>query len=454
MIISMANDEKVLAEPVAAAPQPLKISLDTGLLVLMFTMALWYIRYVTPANRVADLWLHIDAMAVILLVAAYLCVEFFMGDARRRHAAKMAILGVLITIVVIIPMGFSIYGRYVAGPSHRIMDSAVQTEEAVKMVLRGQNPYSHTYFKTPMAQVPGVTKGGLEHYVYLPMTFIMPLPGYLLFHYTVGYFDLRFVYVPMFFLLLWALYRLAPSREYGRALLIVFGLNPDVAFYFVAGSNEVAAMTGLVLSFLCLTKRRYAWSAVFFGISLLSKQFMLLVLPFYLLYLAGQHVKDGGWVRGPDGKLTPLATAVIVLGIMVLVFAVPFFLWSPAHFINDIVKYPNGLTKNGAHIDGWTASAIALHMGLVKNAGSHFPSQIFYIVFLAPLMALLLWWQRKRNTLQVVMLAAAITTLVFIVFSYFTHNNYFYYAISFFFLAWLAFGEAPAPDDIIDKRNT
>ncbi len=427
-----------------ADPKPLNISIDTGLLVLMFTMSLWYIRYVTPANRTADLLLHIDAMLVILLVAGYLMTEFFLSNARRRHAAKLTILGVLIALTVIGPMSLSIGGRYVAGPSHRIMDSAVQTEEAMKMLLHGQNPYSQTYYNTPMAHMAGETAGPLEHYVYLPMTFLMPLPGYLFVHYTVGYFDLRFVYLPIFFLLLWALYRLAPTRESKLAMMIVFGLNPDVVFYFVAGSNEVAAMTGLVLSLLFLTKRRYGWSAVFFGMSLLSKQFMLLVLPFYLLYVAGQHIKDSGWVRGSDGKLTPLAITVLILGVMILVFAVPFFLWSPGHFINDIVKYPNGLTKNGAHIDGWTASAIALHMGLVKNAGSSFPSQIFYIVFLAPLMALLLWWQRRRNTLQIVMLASAITTLVFIVFSYFTHNNYFYYAISFFFLAWLAFGGASA----------
>lgn len=414
----------------------LPISLDTAMLVLMFSMSLWYVRFLSPVAVQLDNSIHIDIFFVLLAFTVYLATDFFASRPAIRDRVKTGMLLTLIIFTVVMPQATQIYMRQMTKPSRYVMDATVQTEEAVKMLLHGRNPYANTFYNTPMARISDEPAGAIEHYVYLPMTFELPAPFYLMFHGLFGWFDLRLFHLLFLGLLVFMLFRYAPSPVAGRALVIVFVLNPDVLYYFTQGSNDILAIACLVSAVFLTTRRRYVAAAVLFGIGLLTKQFLLIVLPFYLLYIFGQ---SDGLVRDKDGRLTPLAQVCLTLLLMIIVFALPFILWSPGHFYDDVIRYPNGVASHGTKIAGWGISMLALKIGLLRNQWSYFPAFALYLIFLAPLAGVLLWMQRKNNTVQVMLLGAAIATWVFILLSRFSHNNYFSYAMALFFLAYLGF---------------
>ena len=413
------------------------VALDTALLVLIFTLSLIYSRLLNTHDAGIYRAIHIVSLLVLIAVIGYMIVDFFVKDDTKQNLIKTGLLITLTVLVALGPQATAIYYRHITKPFTYITDSAVQTEEAVKMVLNGKNPYVEDYNKTPLEPMDPKSPA-LQHYVYLPVTFLLPVPFYLMIKGVLGWFDLRLVYMLFYILLIYSVTRLTPNRIYQRCLIMVFALNPDVVYYFVYGTNDIMATTCLVVSIVLLAKRRYLWSAVLFGAALLTKQFILLVLPFYLLYLYGQSKSP---IRDKNGQWSPMVKAGSVILVMVIVFALPFALWNFNAFIDDIIRYPYGTSATSWNIAGWGSSKAALETGLIKGEKDYYPALPFYIVVLLPLVAAMFWKQLKRNDIRTMLLAGAITIFVFVTFSRFTHNNYFYYATSLIFISY--FGDFP-----------
>jgi uncharacterized membrane protein len=255
-----------------------------------------------------------------------------------------------------------------------------------------------------------------------------------------GWFDLRMFYLLFYLFIVWVLWKLPATPTLKRALVIVFALNPEIIYYFVYGTNDIVATACLVAAVYLTTLRRHIPAAIFLGIGLLTKQFVLIFLPFYLLYLYGQ---SRNFWREADGSWTPLAKTSLVIGAMVAVFGLPVMLWNFNAFFDDIVRYPYGSAVASWHIAGWGISHAALVTGLVKTNQSYFPSSVLYLVILMPLAAAMFWRQFKKNTMPIMLVASALTIFVFVIVSRFTHNNYFYYATTLLFLAY--FGDFSRP---------
>lgn len=413
------------------------VASDTALLILIFTLSLIYSRFLNIDDASIYGAIHIISFLVLIAVAGYMIVDFFIKDDAKQNLIKTGLLVALAVLVALGPQATAIYYRHKAKPFNYITDSAVQTEEAVKMVLNGENPYVEDYYKTPLEPMDPKSPG-LQHYVYLPATFLLPIPFYVIIKGVLGWFDLRMVYMLFYILLIYSVTRLTPNHIYQRCLIMVFALNPDVVYYFVYGTNDIMATTCLVISIVLLAKRRCLWSAVLFGVALLTKQFILLVLPFYLLYLYGQGASP---IRDKDGQWSPIVKAGAVILAMVIVFALPFVLWNFNAFIDDVIRDPYGTLATSWHIAGWGLSKAALETGLIKSQNDYFPALPFYIVVLLPLVAAMFWKQFKRNDIRTMLLAGAIAIFVFVTFSRFTHNNYFYYATSLIFISY--FGDFP-----------
>jgi hypothetical protein len=429
-----AHEEVKQQEPDAKS-DAFPISLDTALLVLMFSMSLWFSRFLPLDAPNLNSPLHIDVFVVLVALAIYLMTDFFVRRRKTENIIKNSLLVVFLICIVLAPLFSFIYMRP-SKPGHYVMDAAVQTEEAIKLTLKGQNPYGYNYSQTDMNKIIHEAPAAMEHYIYLPMTFELPTPFYLVFKSIFGWFDLRLFHLIFLLLLVFVLYKYAPNQTIGRAMIIVFVLNQDVMYYFTWGSNDIVAIACLVTAIFLTTRRHYIPAALLLGVGLLTKQFIWLALPFYLLYLYGQ---SDGLVREKTGKLTPLAVVSLVLLAMIVVFGLPYVLWSPAHFIDDVIRYPNGAATGGAKIGGWGVAGLALMTGLLRDKWGVYPAFILYLVFLVPLAGVLLWRQFKQNTIQMMLLGAAIATFAFILLSRFTHNNYFSYAMALFFLAYFGF---------------
>lgn len=413
------------------------VNLDTALLVLVFTLTLIYSRLIKTSNVDVYKAIHVASFLVLIAVIIYMVVDFFVKQDKTRDVIKMIILVTLTLLVALGPQASAIYYRHMSKPFNYITDSAVQTEEAMKMILNGKDPYVENYFKTPLEPM-GPKSPALRHYVYLPLTFLLPLPFYLIIKGVTGWFDLRIVYMLFYILLIYSLTKLTANRVWQRCLIIVFALNPDVVYYFVYGTNDIVATTCLVISIVFLVKKRYLWSALLFSAALLTKQFIVLFLPFYILHLYSQ---GPSLIRDKNGKFTPLVKACAVILGMVILFALPFALWNFNAFVDDIIRYPYGTSATSWNIAGWGLSKALLDTGFIKDQNDYYPALPFYLFILLPLMAAMFWKQLKQNDIRIMLLAGAITIFVFVTFSRFTHNNYFYYATSLLFLSY--FGDFP-----------
>ena len=430
----------------SSATPRLPVTLDTILLALMLTLSLLYSRYIQTNNTTGYRWLHIASFLILAGVAAYISVDFFGRDQHVQHRLKTVILGFLVLTAAVGPLITVVILRHQTGPAQFITDSAVQTEEAMKMVLRGQNPYALNYYATPLYQFDHKSPA-LQHYVYLPLTFLLPMPFYVAVKGLLGWFDLRMFYLLFFLFIVWVLWKMPGTPVFRRSLIIVFALNPEIIYYFVYGTNDIVATACLVATVYLAAKRRFWAAAIFLGIGILTKQFILIFLPFYLLYLFGQSRRL--W-RETDGTWTPLAKTALVAGGIVAVFGLPVAAWNLNAFFDDIVRYPYGSAVASWHIAGWGISKAALETGLVKTDQSYFPSSLLYLLVLAPLVAAMLWRQLKENTMPLMLVASALTIFVFVVVSRFTHNNYFYYATTLLFLAYFGDFAASAPERSIE----
>lgn len=414
------------------------LGLDTMLLALMLTLSLLYSRYIQTENPDAYRWLHIASFLILVLIALYVIVDFFWLNQVRTDRLKAWLLGGLILVAAVAPQITVIALRHANGPATFVTDSAVQTEEAMKMLLRGRNPYATDYYGTPMERFDSKSPA-MKHYVYLPLTFLLPLPFFVAVNGLLGWFDLRMFYLLFYLFILWVLWRVPSRPDYKRALVIAFALNPEIIYYFVYGTNDIAATACLAASVYLASRRRYAAGAVFLGIAVLTKQFAIIFLPFYLLYVYGQGRR---LLRETDKSWTPLAKTLLVVGGIVALFAIPAAGWNLNAFVDDVIRYPYGSAVASWHIAGWGISHAALATGLVQTNQSYFPSSLLYLAVLAPL-TLAMWWRQLRlNTLPVMLTAAGITIFVFVIVSRFTHNNYFYYATTLWFLAY--FGDFSA----------
>jgi hypothetical protein len=184
--------------------------------------------------------------------------------------------------------------------------------EAVRVLLLGQNPYTHTFTSAP-AQL--MTPGGGSGFAYLPFTFAYLVPFYLL-----G--DVRVGFVLADLVIGAAIARMSGPRSLPCALVYLFAPF-TLLFSTVYLNDSLVAMCFIGPSFLAETKGRHRLSSVSYGLALASNQLAWLLLPFILLY----HIRKRQ-VRYAFVSLAVAAAAIV-----------PFFLASPTAFVQDILSF-------------------------------------------------------------------------------------------------------------------
>ena len=195
------------------------ISFDT---VLLFMLTIARVRIDTMAalatpDRQADLarvcllsallpdkslellhdWL-VDPYSLLLITIAFgaLMVYVILDVLRDRfndvkvYRAKSALIWLIVVSTVVSQSVLLILLRQATGPASYTHDGGViQTEEALKYVLAGKNPYVEDYVNTPLAEWGLDYKTALYHYPYLPWTFFFSTPFCLVSQAVLGWYD-------------------------------------------------------------------------------------------------------------------------------------------------------------------------------------------------------------------------------------------------------------------------
>ncbi|MBN2053681.1 DUF2029 domain-containing protein [bacterium] len=384
--------------------------------------------------------LILRSTSIFIMLCYLLCDRLLRG--RMETILKWLLLAALSFCLVLLPTGLTILARQRGGHHELAHDGGtIQVEEAVKMVLRGRNPYRETYHGTPLEGWRGFTNNAVYHYPYPPMSFLPSVPLHLIFHRILGWFDQRIAYIMYYLAAIAAGAGLARNPVGRRLIAMWLALNPLMNHLFTLGSNDVAPALWLLLALAAFQRGWYGWSGVWLGMAASTKQFAVFAVPFMAVELIRRH------------GLTDRRHVRFLLGVFLLLAAVnlPLFIASPRDFIQDTVQYASGGLPTSYPIQGFHGygfASLLLFLGIVPNGNVNYPFWLWQAVFCLPLTGLLLHRQHRNGGVPAMLTGFSYTLLVFMFFSRYLHGNFLAFIIIWPWLAWIGAGESTAPEDV------
>ena len=407
-------------------------------------------------------WLT-DPLSLILISFAfagfllYLLVDLAQNRFGKKwtYGLKLAFILFIIAVTVVAGSLKLVALRHEIGPASYSHDGGViQTEEAIKLRLAGQNPYVEDYVDTPLAEWGIEFHSAVYHYPYLPWTFAFSAPFYLLIQGLWGWFDQRLIYLLLFALMLLMSLRLARTRTTRLLLVMTLGLNPIMGSDVIFGQNDSFVLFWIVLALWLLPRReresgqewRYLVSSAAAGVACASKPTAWFIMPFYLLHLL--DIRRSGWRFELDERW--LVRLLPLIGIF-LALVGPYLIWNAPVMIDDVWSWSSGTSEIPYQIRGWGFANWILALGLVESRLSYFPFWIPQLLICAPLLIGLLWKQAGEKVSQATGLAAiafngAIFLFVYAFFSRFLNENYIGFIAALMAIGVL--GAWPAPNEI------
>ena len=389
------------------------LSMDTIILLLLGTAS------VSRLDRLV-------AAPTVIILGAYVLLDLVAapaddgGIARRVRRVKLTLVLLAISLVVVLPTLSGMLLRRSTAPWLYVHDGAIQIEESIRFLLRGENPYAEDYLDTPLAEwdyafPPPEVNPALYHNAYLPFVFLFSAPFYVATTWLTGWYDQRVVYLLLFLGASWLYMSHAKSATRRLSLLAVFGLNFFGVSYVIWGGNDVFVFFWLVACTYLLGRNRTTLAAVCLGLSCASKQTAWLFVPFFLTYV---------WsTERQSGVLTRLRKVYPVILVPLLVI-LPFLLWDMASFVDDTYLYLTGGTAFSYPITGLGFGSLILSLGIVKDEHAFFPFILFQLSVCVPLLTFLLRRQWCHATVQRCWYGYGLLLLFFTFFSRFFADFY------------------------------
>ncbi len=364
----------------------------------------------------------------LLAFLTYLFVDAFKDHlgARRTFVWKYALVWIIILTLVILPTIKLTILRHDNLPHSYSHDGGViQTEITIDYFLTGKNPYVETYDDTPMAEwgFPEF-RTALEHYPYLPATFILSVPVKLFSERALGWYDQRFTYLLLFVITLLLAFFLTKKNTHATlGLTMILGLNPIMGLDVIFGQNDSFVLAWLIISAFFLWKKRWGWGGVFFGIAAASKPTAWFIAPFYLLYLLDSPTLTPSRLFQKNTWRTLFRRSLPAL-LVFLALAVPFFMWSPDAMIDDVWRWAAGTAEVHYQIWGLGFANFVLATGALPDRFAYWPFWIPELLVGLPTLCILVVKQMRENSLGNVFWHGAFLLLVFAYFSRFLNENY------------------------------
>lgn len=360
---------------------------------------------------------------LVLLAGCYLLLDVVSRRGnpgisnRTLYRVKLTIVILATSVAVVLPAISMIILRQSTSPEKYIQDGALQTELSIEYLLQGKNPYAEDYRGTPLAAwtwdtaAEGTTENpALDHNAYLPFTFVFSIPFYALLKNSVGWYDQRLVYLPLFFCTFVPLARHAVQQERKLGLLTLFGLNLFMAPYTAWGGNDGLVLFWLVTSTYLLLENRTTLSALSLGLACASKQTAWLFVPFFLTYV---------WVKAPPTKKFGAIRKTYLLLMVPVLLILPFLLWNPSAFLDDTFFYMSGGAASSYPIRGVGIGSLMLALGIISDRTAYFPFAVLQVASCLPLLIFLLRRQTSLDDVRQCWLGFGLLLLTFSFFSRF-----------------------------------
>ncbi|MGO9343289.1 MAG: glycosyltransferase 87 family protein [Acidimicrobiales bacterium] len=352
-------------------------------------------------------------------------------DTNRLGKARIGIFLFVLAGATFLPLTLEVFLQSQTGGTTHVQPEVLVVERSGVQVAAGKDPYPAVVSKHPTGQTAIELRGQPSYDQYDPYGPLMSLFGIpSSWHLPPRFLDAR-VYFSLVSMLLVALALALCRGGYEPRILALQGMTilPTAALPMATGGDDLPVAAFLLLSMLLLHRRRAFGAGLVLGFAAGLK---FTAWPLVLLSFAVARDRDGRRGRG-------IAWVLLGMGIVLVPSVVPVFIHDPTAFLNNVVRFPLGLTK----ISSPAASALPGHIIVLA-----FPQIRRAFPFILAIVGVgVIGWvlvrHRPRTVSDVCRLGGWAMTAG-ILFAPATRVGYLLYPINFFFWAWLLRSEEEA----------
>lgn len=401
--------------------------------ILLFPLVIFFVMQYRIGPGDTPYWLFGIIFGLLL---SYLCIELLPMKEKAVNLWKNVLLWT--TVIVVLGSAFSaaIIVRHQTSPIYNINDIIVQQEAAIRMFVHGKNPYSETYFNTPLAQwhySDTEVNPALYHFVMEPFYFLFAIPFYFVSNHAIGYFDGRIPLLFLFAVLLLIAFFVPKEQENKRLFVALLAFSPATLGYALEGRSDIYMFAFSILGFFLLSKKHFFWSGVLMGLAFMIKQSIWPFFPLYFAYLFFVAKKEKKTMKAAISETAKNLSgfAVVVLGVMV-----PFYLWNPKAFLESTIYYLSGNDPHSYPVSGYGLSSILHQIGTIKNVHAYYPFTYWQIGFGVPVLVILIWYLYKKPTVGKLIFSYGIFLFVFWYLARYFNNSHLAYLSMVFITAY------------------
>src|SRR3989442_10698141 len=337
--------------------------------------------------------------------------------ARGRH--QLLALSIFIVAAVLLPALGLLTLRFTTGAPLLMHDGAYQTEEAIKLVIAGHDPYGVDYSQTSMRlwhwYVNQPLDSSLFHYVYSPLTFLLGVPFFVVARGLSIPFDFRIVLILAALTAGAGLLRLPWRWDLRYVALAALFLDPF--FYFPQGRNDVLFLAPLTLGVLVWARGKPRLAALAFGVAFAFKPFALFFLPCVVIAL---------WPR--SGPVLDRARRLALIGAALLAPAAitmgPFLLWNALAYWTDTVSFVAGTIPGAYRIQGYSLASLLLALHVIASPDARFPFGVVQAAVAVPALAIGLRRIWRAPSLAAVLTVGTLALTLSLLVGRFVNDNY------------------------------
>lgn len=395
--------------------------------ILLFTLVIPFIMTYSLSPSNTPFWLFglifLGLIIYIVVDLDFFKIRIITGPSFKNLLSWVMVVGVIWSVLF-----SAIVTRHQSSIIYGVHDIILQQEAAIKFLVHGINPYSVTYFNTPLLQwhySDSQINPALYHFVMEPFYLIFAVPFYLVLGHTLGFFDARIPLFILFITLLIFIWKTVKEDDQKRTFMILMALNPATLSYFIEGRDDIFMYVFLFAAFYFLQKKKILISVLALALAFATKQSAWPIFPFFAAFL---------YFKTKSIKKT-IVSLVPFLGILAILIA-PFFFWNPYAFLDSTIFYLSGSTQHSYPIAGYGIGALFNQLGLIKNVNGYYPFWILQVIIALPLLLFFIYWQKRNNTVKKLIIIYGIFLFVFWYLSRYFNNSHLGYLSMVFITAY------------------
>ena len=399
-----------------------RIQLDD---ILLFALLVPFIMTYRLSPGITPYWLF---GLVFLGLFCYVGINFISLKKIIQEKIKLWLLWFLIISTIGTAMLSAIIVRHETAPIYGVHDIILQQESAMQFLLNGTNPYSATYFNTPLKDwhySDTDVNPALYHFVMEPFYLLFAYPFYFFTLPVFGFFDSRIPLAFLFLVLIFLASRLVKDRDLKRQFMILLAFNPAMLGYFIEGRDDIFMYSFFFLGLFLLYKKRFLIAGIPIALAFATKQSIWPFFPFYLAFLYFQNKNILKTIK----QLIPFTVTFLII-------VLPFFLWNPHAFLASTLLYLSGNDPHSYPVAGYGLGSLLHQIGIIKNVNAYYPFTIWQVVIALPVLGLLINLQRKNNSIGKMITFYGLFLFVFWYLSRYFNNSHLGYLSMVFITAY------------------